>query len=1072
MRRIIHSILLAGLCLAMSCTKDTTSDQDAISSGPTFAVGATIACLQPDTRLEVDDSYRLSWTEGDAIGIFQKTGITILNTRAQYDAASGRFIAVGEASVAGRMSAYYPYRKYASTSTSDTDVWVSLNQGQNQSAVGKFEAVRYLTMSATAEMVKGRETVLEMQPIGAVLEMDIYDSKSAYAGESVKRITVTDVDSLPLCGGYKYDISKTPAEPDYSSSLVRRAVSVRMDSPFKVGSTKGTGKVYAAVLPGSHRLRIAVETTMYTHVFTFSSATECASGHVVHLPLNLSSGDACLKHYVLYQPFDLMVWGTNDLVGSCQGKFGYSLSKSDEYPSAADTDPECPYAYPNTKYTYGTTSWSEGVFGDDYIRSRGMEGYSCTICCEMEGSFRIGTKSNFGNLITPQLAPLSVGGNALLNFDATGHDDDSELTLSILGGGTFSDGTTKCVLGCASGSLPKALSGQVGHYGYAVLNATASTQIKFETTSAKYRVHIDNISVTNGYVEQCPPVSDIEYTSTTSSVTASWPAVAAASSYNYFIRNAAGTTLGSGTTQSTSFTASMLSPGSHYSVGVQAVSSNPMVLPSEYRTESARTGIDTHGGYILFRDNLDWIDRMMPQYSSVGFSVESWVSRSPVGSDVDPAIRTDHVNTGYMTQHGVDMFNQAGYYAPLSGSYCYTYLKYREIKLGRTYSNAGSAGSVTLPAAATASVVGTENVDLRLYVGRYSTSESGVLFVETRTGTSTETQRVDLRPYAACYYHVLHLDNVTKDTSIRLYAPVMQVGMSNRVCIREIGVYRRQTLTEPLANDSHVAAHRCANAESGSPANSIASLHYCMYAGCAGIECDTQITSDGVLFMWHPNSKGQVFGMVPYEHTWAEMYAAGTHANGERLMTLGEFIDEALIAGLDSKLLVDIKTVNNPAETPHPDVSERIGNAVIDVIVSKGVEKYCELNVSCGLTVGKALLPKAHQHNIPVIMVGGGNTAASLKTMGFDAGSNSLTTAMSGHGGKGSRTIDEFNKAGVPLVVYSLDKYYFNSASLYMYPSEGHTDDSIDNVSYYLQNIRKIRMIMSNYPLWVRECTQ
>ena len=87
-----------------------------------------------------------------------------------------------------------------------------------------------------------------------------------------------------------------------------------------------------------------------------------------------------------------------------------------------------------------------------------------------------------------------------------------------------------------------------------------------------------------------------------------------------------------------------------------------------------------------------------------------------------------------------------------------------------------------------------------------------------------------------------------------------------------------------------VVAHRGGYQECARPDCSISSLKYAIMLRCFASECDIVLTGDNDVLVAHPQSGYLVNGLEPFDHTVAEIRAAGTLANGEPVPTLRDFI--------------------------------------------------------------------------------------------------------------------------------------------------------------------------------------
>lgn len=98
----------------------------------------------------------------------------------------------------------------------------------------------------------------------------------------------------------------------------------------------------------------------------------------------------------------------------------------------------------------------------------------------------------------------------------------------------------------------------------------------------------------------------------------------------------------------------------------------------------------------------------------------------------------------------------------------------------------------------------------------------------------------------------------------------------------------------PAEVGNRVVAHRGGSTEAGTrqfPDNSVAALNYAIGLGCYASECDIYLTKDDDVVVAHASAGCYINNLKPWEHTLAELRAAGTLANGEQLPSLADLLD-------------------------------------------------------------------------------------------------------------------------------------------------------------------------------------
>lgn len=147
----------------------------------------------------------------------------------------------------------------------------------------------------------------------------------------------------------------------------------------------------------------------------------------------------------------------------------------------------------------------------------------------------------------------------------------------------------------------------------------------------------------------------------------------------------------------------------------------------------------------------------------------------------------------------------------------------------------------------------------------------------------------------------------------------------------------------PLPAGNIIIAHRGGSAEAGkaaTPDNSIASLNYAMRLGCYASETDIYWTKDNKIVVAHANSDCKINGLYPWEHTLAEIQAAGRLTNGEIVPSLEDYIRAVMVKGSKTKICLDIKSITKPT-THHPE-SVKACQRACEIIAEMEAQNFCE----------------------------------------------------------------------------------------------------------------------------------
>ena len=158
----------------------------------------------------------------------------------------------------------------------------------------------------------------------------------------------------------------------------------------------------------------------------------------------------------------------------------------------------------------------------------------------------------------------------------------------------------------------------------------------------------------------------------------------------------------------------------------------------------------------------------------------------------------------------------------------------------------------------------------------------------------------------------------------------------------------------PAEVGNRVVAHRGGSTEAGTrqfPDNSVAALNYAIGLGCYASECDIYLTKDDDVVVAHASAGCYINNLKPWEHTLAELRAAGTLDNGEQLPSLADFIDVVLEAGT-TRLWLDVKniTIDGKSTEEGREASARACERACEIIEEMGAQNFCEFIVTGNAT--------------------------------------------------------------------------------------------------------------------------
>ena len=238
-----------------------------------------------------------------------------------------------------------------------------------------------------------------------------------------------------------------------------------------------------------------------------------------------------------------------------------------------------------------------------------------------------------------------------------------------------------------------------------------------------------------------------------------------------------------------------------------------------------------------------------------------------------------------------------------------------------------------------------------------------------------------------------------------------------------------------------VVAHRGGYQECARPDCSISSLKYAIMLRCFASECDIVLTGDNDVLVAHPQSGYLVNGLEPFDHTVAEIRAAGTLANGEPVPTLRDFIRVLQDPELNPhgmRLWLDVKRLTKNGEEIDVNHSINACYRACEIIKEMKAQSLCEFLIPTGGSIFDVVRDKVideYRINLAwMTCTHPDNYGKAWAQLSYDKifGDNTAYGPM------------DYISAGVPLSVYNVDD-----------------DETMDAVIPYYP---KLKAIFTNYP--------
>lgn len=238
-----------------------------------------------------------------------------------------------------------------------------------------------------------------------------------------------------------------------------------------------------------------------------------------------------------------------------------------------------------------------------------------------------------------------------------------------------------------------------------------------------------------------------------------------------------------------------------------------------------------------------------------------------------------------------------------------------------------------------------------------------------------------------------------------------------------------------------VVAHRGGYQECARPDCSISSLKYAIMLRCFASECDIVLTKDNDVLVAHPLGGYLVNGLEPFNHTVAEIRAAGTLANGEQIPTLRDFIKVLQDPGQNPhglRIWLDVKRLTKNDKEIDVNYSIDACLRACEIIKEMKAQHLCEFLIPTGGSIFDVVRDKViDEYKINLAWM----TCTHPDNYGKAWAQLAYTKVFGDNTSYGPM---DYIGAGVPLSVYNVDD-----------------DQTMDTVIPYYP---KLKAIFTNYP--------
>lgn len=269
--KLIHllGILAVAGCLT-SCLDESGFEHQ--EGGVLLTFSADVE-KEPASKTTLDASYSLEWEDGDELGVFidnaQTPTVNALGTASVNNSTATYSATVSNYSSGDKLYAYYPYADGAERD--GHKVRLSIEPKQTQTSAGVLNGKNFPMVAAPYTFVSdasaGEEPFLNFKHLAAFIEFDVYAAESACVGEKV--LSVEFRTSSVIAGAFQFDYTAVNESKDFSivSEGSSTSVTVTLDEPASVTSSKGRNKLYMAIKPGKYSASVLVTTDRGVYMY-------------------------------------------------------------------------------------------------------------------------------------------------------------------------------------------------------------------------------------------------------------------------------------------------------------------------------------------------------------------------------------------------------------------------------------------------------------------------------------------------------------------------------------------------------------------------------------------------------------------------------------------------------------------------------------------------------------------------------------------------------------------------------------------------------------------------------------
>lgn len=262
-----------------------------------FSVTAETALTKTNLGDNSDETYSLTWTKGDKIGLFVADRQANCKLAFADGKFSGELVAGKPSAASANYLAYYPY------SSSSGDGYMVSNEIANIQYMPFDGTSDFMYTDAVANQYDESNMPTDMKlafshHLFGIVEVNVNSTDEALKDEKILSVTLSS-ESTVLSGAYTFDLANTGVAPTFDAHRSYKNVTSEYRDPQALVGENHVFQFVANSFTDVSDLTLTVKTTHYTFTKKAGAVVSLKAGEVTVLPAVTISGTGVKRKKVL-----------------------------------------------------------------------------------------------------------------------------------------------------------------------------------------------------------------------------------------------------------------------------------------------------------------------------------------------------------------------------------------------------------------------------------------------------------------------------------------------------------------------------------------------------------------------------------------------------------------------------------------------------------------------------------------------------------------------------------------------------------------------------------------------------